>query len=91
MIEVKSFNLDAIGYLPIYAPRHAYVVEIVNTSAVMMNLRSNPSDAGTQISMLPGETKKFESTKNTAIYDPNQVLFYAILASGTGVVKVIAH
>jgi len=91
MIEVKSFNLDALGYIPIYSPRHAYKVEIVNASDVMMNLRSNPTDATTGIDMLPGEAKTFTSTKNTAIYDPSQVLFYAALASGTGVVKVIAH
>lgn len=91
MIAVKSYNLDAISYIPLYSPIHAYRVEIMNTSSVLMTLRSNSADATTAIQIFPGESKIFESTKNVAIYDPAQVLLYAILASGTGVAKVIAH
>lgn len=91
MIQITTLTLDALVYTPIYAPRHCYKVEIINNSAVVLTLRSNPTDANTSITLLPGSKLTFESTKNTAVYDPASPLLYGILASGTGTVKVVSH
>jgi hypothetical protein len=91
-VAIKNYNLDNISYVPLYPPQPiAYKVEIVNTSSVAINLRSDPNDSTTQIQLFPGESKPFESSKNQSSYNPSAPIIFAILTSGTGTVKVIAH
>jgi hypothetical protein len=89
--RVKSYNLDAISYIPLYPPVSAYRIEVINATSVAMSLRTDPVDPTTQLTLLPGEAKVFDSAKNHQVYDPGAVLIYAILASGTGTGKVLAH
>jgi hypothetical protein len=91
MINVKNYNLDNISYTPLYAGVPAYKVEIINSSSVAIYLRSDPSDASTQLMLLPGESKPFESSKNQSSYNPGTILIYTIMSSGTGTVKVVVH
>lgn len=91
MARVKTINLDAIVYTPIYPSVNSYRVEIINNTSVLLTLRSDPSDATTSLSVYPGESKLFEALKNTYPFDPSNAIMYGILASGTGTVKVLAH
>lgn len=90
-IRISTYNLDSLSYVPLYSPTTSNDVEIVNNSSVLMKLRSNPSDSSSEISLLPGESKAFRSYKNHQVFSPAEILIYAILASSTGTVKVIAH
>lgn len=90
-IRISTYSLDSISYIPLYAPVTTNDIEIINNSAVAMKLRSNPSDSNTEITLLPGESKAFRSYKNHQVFSPAEILIYAILASSTGTVKVIAH
>ena len=90
-IKISTYNLDSISYTPLYSPTTSNDVEIINNSSVAMKLRSDPLDSGTEITLLPGESKPFRSYKNHQVFSPAEILIHAILASSTGTVKVIAH
>lgn len=90
-MKIVSFSLDAIVYTPIYAPKNAYRIEIINATDVKMTLRTTSSDPDTSLDVLPGEAKTLEVLKNTYPYDDRTPICYAILASSTGKVKVLAH
>lgn len=91
MIVINSFNLDAISFIPLYSPKNASKVEIINAGTTLLYLRSNPTDVNTQLEVLPGEKVPFEAYKNIGPWDTNQIVLYGKLASSTGTVKVIAH
>ncbi len=91
MIVIKSFNLDNISYLPLYSPLTSYRIEIINPTTVKMTLRSNPVDSDTELDVFPGESRVFETSRNTFPFDSKTPVIYAILASGTGKAKVIAY
>lgn len=91
-IAISTFNLDSLGFIALYSPtNNTYKVDVINNSSVLMYLRSNPADSNSEISLLPGELKSFESIKNTAPYNTTVPLIYAKLASSTGNAKVVAH
>ena len=90
-IKISTYNLDSLGYVALYPPVTTNDVEIVNNALVAMRLRSDPSDSNTEITLLPGESKAFRSYKNHQVFSPAEILIYAILASSTGTVKIIAH
>ena len=92
-IQIASYNLDAISYLPLFpSPKgQSYHIEVMNPNQGLINLRTDPTDPNTQIQLLPGESKSFETTRNGTPYNAGTPLIYGIMGAGTGSIKLIAH
>jgi hypothetical protein len=90
---VSTISLDSVTWSPIKPPIDCYSIEIFNPidDGTYLKLRSDPSDADSEIVLLSLSTRLFEIGKNSSPYRSNYPIIYGQLSAGSADIKVIAR
>lgn len=87
--DISTQTLDAISFVAVYPSKDCDGMKVLNLSGQVMLIRSNPTDAGSELpvnnlSIFPSE---YLIVRNSAKFRMTVPFCYAKLAAGAGDVK----